>query len=811
MANHIQRAYKLKLDGLTVLGSTGEGRLTIFNEDATTQTVDLSELSVKVAELENCAPCYAAIGISNFDLSSGPTPFSLETTTRLTASGTVYLWATGSTLAAPTVAQITGSSYSFSAEGSVNTLYTLSDLTPNTTYKIYAYATDGDGNHTVVGGNGTKFTARTPESVNISTFSLDGSPTSSAINTLTTINEDGTIYVTAVESGSTAPSVSSIKASTFTSSVSADSPTSLTIDSLSPLTAYTAYVYAEDSNGDGTIIGGGNSLFHFTTNQALSISTFSNIGGNFNMLSHRFGAPTNATGYTWATGSGLAAPSIAQIESSTSTGLITAGVQNTSISNMSLQEDTPYTVYGYIKNSTGSSVIGGANSFYHKRTWKDPNPPLLGATGAVKSTSFSMFYESPVDETVYLLPWISGESSPSIAATQASPYTTGAAADTRYSFTFTGLNAATTYYIATYREWEAGVVAQGAGDSSSTAPFTATTNPANQHLISSGLVGRLFGWNDPDYVADSDYDSVSILDGGSVTPSSHEVVISPIEFQEGSALTGVLKNMAYSRTASTGLNGYAMTGMSFDGNNDFISLPQLQNNSKGLWNTGFAFLGSNSSDDASYGFSITYWLRPLWGIDHGPSSNQDYKPWNLGNSAARSLGLYHKFDGSDRPAQLRGNASNYLYSNSAANPPDPWDQLYDTGNWTFMSIVYDGSELAPGYSADKSSPAFMITLGTGVPTEGKVFFYSGDGSTAGIADDLTVQGSNYANYGTASNSLIDLTQNYCATLGVALKSDGSLQNSDLSYWPGVLSDFRIYNRTLSTGETYSIFTSGGAV
>ena len=71
---------------------------------------------------------------------------------------------------------------------------------------------------------------------------------------------------------------------------------------------------------------------------------------------------------------------------------------------------------------------------------------------------------------------------------------------------------------------------------------------------------------------------------------------------------GLFKNMTYNRTESIGQNGFAMTGLQFDGQNDFISLPQLQNNSKGLWDSEFTFLTENSADTSSpSGFSITSW------------------------------------------------------------------------------------------------------------------------------------------------------------------------------------------------------------
>tara|TARA_R100000808_G_scaffold18910_1_gene41310 strand:+ start:15668 stop:18166 length:2499 start_codon:yes stop_codon:yes gene_type:complete len=830
MANHIQRAYKLKLDGITVLGTTGEGRLTVFNEDGVTETVDVTELSVKVAELENCAPCNAAISINNFSLNSSPTTNSIETTTRINPGGTVYLWHTGCGLAAPTVAQMTTSSNTFTASAGIDTVYTISDLTPNTCYRIYSYAVDESGNSTVIGGNGTYITNSTLESIQLSSFYLDGDASYASITTSVTTNENGTVYLWVTGSGLTAPSVEDFKNSSFTSPSTADTPLSLSINNLSELTQYTAYAYAEDGDGYGTIIGGGNSFFNFTTIQEpepLTIDSFSKTSAGNSTLTTtasisnylRF-TGEGATGYAYAVESGSSLPTASEIKSNAvtfpaSSGVLTANT-NELLTVYSLTPDTPYTVYSYVEKGNSASVIGAANTFYSERTYPTMYPLEKGYTGSITSSSFSIYWAPKVPTTGYFLTY-TGSEMPSASDLLASPYVViGDTPLNRYTITFTDLEPETTYYVTYYPTIEAGVVSDSVPNIGQSHNFLypedgALTHPESNSLLSNGLKARFFGWNDPNYVADSDYtSSVSILDGASATPSSHDVVSSSVEYTDGKSLTGVFKNMTYNRTESIGQNGFAMTGLQFDGQNDFISIPQLQNNSKGLWDSEFTFLTENSAD-TSYpsGFSITYWIRPLWGVDHGPSSNQDYKPWSLGNSSAKSLGLYHKFDGSDRPAQLRGNSSNYMYSNSAANPPDPWDELYDTGNWTFMSVVYNGDELAPGYSADKFSDAFTISVGTGLPSEGNIFFYSGDGSSAGLSDDITIQGANYAGYGSTSNSLIDLTQNYCATLGVQLKSDGSLANNDLAYWPGLLCDFRIYGRQISTGEAYSIFTGAG--
>jgi hypothetical protein len=832
MANHIQRAYKLKLDGITVIGSTGEGRLTIFNQDGVTETVDVTELSVKVAELENCAPCNAAISINDFSLNSTPETNSIETTTRISPGGTVYLWPTGCGLAAPTTSQIVGSTNTFTSNAGVDTVYTLSSLTPNTCYTIYSYAVDASGNSTVIGGSNTYITTSTAESIQLSSFYLNGDAGYDSITTSTTTNENGTVYLWVTGSGLTTPTVEQFKSSSFSSPSTANTPVSINIDNLSESTQYTTYAYAEDSAGYGTIIGGGNSFFNFTTitePSPLLIDFFEKLSLGSSTLTTtaavscylRFSGE-GATGYLYAVDSGSSLPTSSEIKSNAATytassGLLTANTNKT-LQVYALAPDTEQTVYSYVEQGDSSSVIGASGTVFDVRTYPTMYPYDKGYTGTTTSSSFSIYWAPRVRSTGYFLPY-TGSTVPSNADLLASDYVVvGDTPFNKYTIEFTGLQSETTYYVLFQPQLEAGVISDSTPYVGQSVDWMfpesgAVTNSENNFLLSNGLKARFFAWNDPNYVIDSDYHAnVNILEGASATPSSQNVISSSINYSGEKGLTGVLQNMTYNRTTSIGDNGFAMTGIEFDGQNDFINIPQLQDNNKGLWDNSFSFLTENRADTpTTSGFSITYWIRPLWGTNHGPSSNQDYKPWSFGGSSSRSFGLYHKFDGSDRPAQLRGNPSNYLYSNSAANPPDPWDQLYDTGNWTFMSVVYNGDELAPGYSADKFSDAFTISLGTGLPSEGNVFFYSGDGSAAGIADDLTIQGSNYANYGETSNSFLAFTQNYSVTLGAQLKSDGSLANADLSYWPGLLCDFRIYGRQISTGEAYSIFTGAGIV
>ena len=875
MANHIQRAYKLKLDGITVIGSTGEGCLTVFEADGVTPVVDLCELSTTVSTLSNNegggsgddgggdSGGFENLYSINFDGLDDYISTELVTNTfnfrnGFTASLWVYLDDNSTTQDFFGRFGDSVGRFYFGINGS-NVRVAIGNSFDQST--VSHGMSTGQWHHvayTFTGGSNGTFT-----------YYLDGS----SVGTLTfTWTSDSAswepMHIGGLHNGSQNsqnPTNAQIDELSLFSVALSSSAISDIYNSGNPTDLSSeSHLVAWWRMGDGTENGTGSTIYDMSDNShdgtlengatfssnvpsssgddeggdggggggstALSINSFNISGDGNRTVSDTARIDTLltfsgvGTGYVYAVPSGSSSgpPSAASIKSHSltsphSSGLLEAGVSKLLI-DYGLDVDSPYTIYSYVETGTASSTIGATDTFFSFRTYPSAYPLSVGYTGANTTSTYSIYWEPQVKSTGYFLPYISGTSNLGNDDHLNSPYVV--VADTtpnvKYTVTFTGLDSNTSYFTSYLATHDAGIInSAGYTGIASSIVYTlgggATTASTNDSLISNGLKARFFGWNDPSYVADSDYTtSVNILDGASASPASHDVVSSSVEYTAGKSLTGVFKNMTYNRTESIGQNGFAMTGLQFDGQNDFISLPQLQNNSKGLWDSEFTFLTENSAD-TSYpsGFSITYWIRPLWGVDHGPSSNQDYKPWSLGNSSAKSLGLYHKFDGSDRPAQLRGNSSNYMYSNSAANPPDPWDELYDTGNWTFMSVVYNGDELAPGYSADKFSDAFMISIGTGTPSNGDVFFFSGDGSSAGLSDDITIQGSNYAAYGSTSNSLIDLTQNYCATLGVQLKSDGSLANSDLAYWPGLLCDFRIYGRQISTGEAYSIFTGAG--
>lgn len=323
---------------------------------------------------------------------------------------------------------------------------------------------------------------------------------------------------------------------------------------------------------------------------------------------------------------------------------------------------------------------------------------------------------------------------------------------------------------------------------------------------------RLFGWNDPTYTDNTDYlGSVSVNDGGG-TPVTRYAYKSTHALPGGEYVTGVLNNMSppdpgndeFVETVT--LDGVSKKAIEVDGINDFISLPQLQNNSNGNWNSDLDFIEGNSSDDTDYGFTYLFWIAPGSDIS---SNETEYTPFNFGSvdSPIRSLSLHHDFINTDKECHLKGttNQFNVAYSNEMNNPPDPWQEIYNENTWSWIAIAYNGGPMTSDSSSDVST-ALMIGVGTGDPSEGNIFFYSGNGGAAGIDGDMKVDGGSYREKGNTSDSLISMASDYAATLGGTQPLP-----SDESQWPGYFSDFRLYNRDLSTGEMYRIFTGNGRV
>jgi len=336
-------------------------------------------------------------------------------------------------------------------------------------------------------------------------------------------------------------------------------------------------------------------------------------------------------------------------------------------------------------------------------------------------------------------------------------------------------------------------------------------SPTNPGLLSAGLMVRLFGWNDPTYVDNSDFlDGVSVNPGDG-TPVNSYAYKSTIALPGGAYVTGVLNEMAdpdptkhFVETVT--LDGFSRKAIQLDGTDDFISMPQLQNNADGNWDSDLDFIEANSSDDAEYGFTWLFWIAPSENIS---GVETEYTPFNFGStlSSLRSLSLHHDFLGSERECHLKGttNQVNTAYSNTMADPPAPWQEIYNQDSWTWIAVAYNGGPMASS-SASEVSTALMVGVGTGDPTtaDGKMFFYSGDG--VGLDGDMNIKGGSYRTKGNAGDSLIQMTSNYPATLGGTKPLEG-----DETQWPGYISDFRIYNRDLSTGEMYSIFTGTGSV
>ena len=346
-----------------------------------------------------------------------------------------------------------------------------------------------------------------------------------------------------------------------------------------------------------------------------------------------------------------------------------------------------------------------------------------------------------------------------------------------------------------------------------TPPPTTTPDPSPE-VIEDGLMVRLFGWNDAAYTDNEDFVEDASINPGDGSASTYDVYKSTYALPNGARVSGVLNNMTpenptdqYIQTVTDSAHGVAKKCIEIDGINDFISMPQLQDNVNGEFDSQMNFLQGNSADDTEYGFTVCMWIKPSADIQ---ASSFDGKAWHIGAvNDNRSVGLYHDLLPSAlRPALIRGNITNSVYSNALTNPPSAWDELYNQNSWCWMALTYNGGPLTATSSAGTSQNV-SIAIGTGDPSDPSnrsMTFYSGDGSTLGYTDDLNVQGNTLAGKGRTSASWVVL--NLPADTFVA--NIGRPTNTS-DYYPGYFSDYRIYNRDLSTGECFRIFTGNGNV
>jgi hypothetical protein len=157
-------------------------------------------------------------------------------------------------------------------------------------------------------------------------------------------------------------------------------------------------------------------------------------------------------------------------------------------------------------------------------------------------------------------------------------------------------------------------------------------------------------------------------------------------------------------------------------------------------------------------------------------------------------------------------SANYILAGTDnGNDPDQMKGLYNTGAWSWLAFSYNGGGLNGGQAAASfyTGNNFIIAAGTGVPADGNIVFYSGGG--AGDYEESRVKGADLAALGNAGASWINLSgtasEEYIATIG---NGTGVPPPAD-DFWPGYISDFRIYSGALTTGQMYSIFTGNGAI
>ncbi len=386
------------------------------------------------------------------------------------------------------------------------------------------------------------------------------------------------------------------------------------------------------------------------------------------------------------------------------------------------------------------------------------------------------------------------------------------------------------------------------------------------------LMARFFGWDDPYYVHGSDFHpKQSITCGGATThstggPGVYDVINSTVETPQGTTVSGVLRNAGVPTdpflqdpvTGFTDQFGNTKHGYQFqrgsrdDGMGDTygqqtVHFPQLQDNPRGAFSSDFEFF-QGKAGDSEKGWSVSFWMAPQWftgcrwnqsslascsgngpGCDinwtladgsnikcengSNPYGRYIYSPVCIGNTSNRQIHTRHKWEGSDTPCVLFASNSDLIYPDAKANPPGQWDQTYRTGLWTFWTIGYDGTQMASSDTGPSEAMYVAIGVPTGGsgPSESNFFVWSGDGSAAGVEDEqLDIDGGTlYQRGGLTDSSVISLASNYAFTLGAYLNNNaGSLSNKQ-AYWPGMISDFRIYSGQLPTGQARQIYLGSG--
>jgi GH18 family chitinase len=345
---------------------SGLAQLTLYDvycvaEDAYNNIQVSVSSKLEASTPDTTAPSFTSLIVND----SSATSTSIMVDYVCDESASVYCAAVANDAPSPTVSQVkagtgggivgAGATQSDSSGSSVN----VSDLTQLTSYDVYCVAEDAYNN--TQASASSKLDASTSDTTAPSFTSLtvdDSSATSTSITVHYVCDESASVYCAAVADDALAPTVSQVKAGTGGGIVGAgatqsdSSGSSVTVSSLSQLTAYDVYCVAEDTynNMQVSVSAKLDASTSDTTAPSFTSLTVNDSSATSHAVSVEYTTNEVVSVYCAAVANDALAPTVPQVKAGSGGGIVGAGAtqsisSDSSVTVSGLTQLTSYDVY----------------------------------------------------------------------------------------------------------------------------------------------------------------------------------------------------------------------------------------------------------------------------------------------------------------------------------------------------------------------------------------------------------------------------------------------------------------------------------